>query len=83
MVTIRLARQGAKKAPQYMIVATNKRGKRDGGYLAKLGYYYPKAKTTSEKFKMNVEGIQAWIAKGAQPSKTVSELLAVAAKKSA
>lgn len=75
MVTIRLMRQGAKKAPQYMIVAANKRGKRDGGYLEKLGFYFPKAKTKAEKLKINADAIKAWLAKGAQPSQTVSELI--------
>lgn len=76
MVSIRLTRQGAKKAPQYMIIATNKRGKRDGGYLAKLGYYYPKAKTKAEKVKVDIEAVKVWLAKGAQPSQTVSEIIA-------
>ncbi|MCM0605963.1 MAG: 30S ribosomal protein S16 [Xanthomonadaceae bacterium] len=80
MVTIRLMRQGAKKAPQYMIVAVNKRGKRDGGYLEKLGYYFPKAKTKAEKLKINAEAVHSWLKKGAQPSQTVSELIVDLAK---
>lgn len=75
MVTIRLMRQGAKKNPQYMIVAMNQHGKRDGGYLEKLGYYFPKAKTQADKVKINQEATKAWLAKGAQPTKTVGEII--------
>ena len=74
-VMIRLSRQGAKKHPQYLIVATEKYGKRDGEYLEKLGYYFPKAKDTKEKVKVNLEAIKAWRAKGAQFTQTVGQLL--------
>ena len=74
-VMIRLSRQGAKKNPQYMVVATNSQGKRDGEYLEKLGYYFPKAKAAADKLKINQEAVKSWVAKGAQLSGTVSELL--------
>jgi small subunit ribosomal protein S16 len=74
-VKIRLSRQGAKKNPQYMVVATNSNTKRDGEYLEKLGYYFPKAKAQVEKLKVNREALQAWIAKGAQLTDTVAELV--------
>ena len=75
MVSIRLMRQGAKKNPQYIITVVNKMAKRDGAYLEKLGYYFPKAKTLAEKVKINPESLKAWIAKGAQPSQTVGQLV--------
>ncbi|MBI3534658.1 MAG: 30S ribosomal protein S16 [Deltaproteobacteria bacterium] len=74
-VSIRLARQGAKQHPQYLIVAIDRQRKRDGVYLEKLGYYFPKAKTAKEKVKVNVENVRAWQAKGAQVSETVKQLL--------
>jgi small subunit ribosomal protein S16 len=79
-VMIRMKRQGARNAPQFMVVAVDKDKKRDGAYLERLGYYYPKAKTAQEKIKLNVQGIQAWVAKGAQVSETVGQLLKVASK---
>ncbi len=79
-VTIRLSRQGAKKQPQYLIVAVDSAKKRDGAYLAKLGHYYPKAKTKAEKIQVNVEAVAAWKAKGAQVSQTVGQLLKGLAK---
>ena len=74
-VKIRLSRQGAKKNPQYMVVAMNSEKKRDGAYLEKLGYYFPKAKAQADKLKINGEALKAWIAKGAQLSDTVSQLI--------
>jgi small subunit ribosomal protein S16 len=74
-VTIRLSRQGAKKNPNYLIVAASERGKRDGAYLESLGQYFPKAKTAKEKVKVNLAAVNAWIAKGARPTQTVGQLL--------
>jgi small subunit ribosomal protein S16 len=74
-VTIRLSRQGAKKNPQYLIVAVDSAKKRDGAHLENLGHYYPKAKTNAEKVKVNVEAVKAWRSKGAQYSETVGQLL--------
>lgn len=74
-VTIRLQRQGAKKQPQYLIVAVDSAKKRDGEYLEKLGHYYPKAKTKAEKIKCDPAAVAAWRAKGAQVTQTVGQLL--------
>lgn len=73
MVKIRMARGGRKNRPVYTIVATNSRSPRDGQFLEKLGQYDPKA---PEALKMvNVDGIKAWLSKGAQLSDTVRTLL--------
>lgn len=74
-VTIRLSRQGAKKNPQYLVVAVDSAKKRDGAYLERLGHYYPKAKTTAEKIKVNLPAVRAWQAKGAQTTETIGQLL--------
>ncbi len=79
-VTIRLSRQGAKKNPQYLVVAVDSAKKRDGAHLENLGHYYPKAKTNAEKLKVNLEAVNAWKAKGAQVSQTVGQLLKNSAK---
>ncbi|OFZ18938.1 MAG: 30S ribosomal protein S16 [Bdellovibrionales bacterium GWB1_55_8] len=79
-VSIRLSRQGAKKHPQYLIVAVDSQSKRDGEYLEKLGHYYPKAKTQAEKIEINAEALKAWQAKGAQLSQTVGQLVKTLAK---
>jgi len=74
-VRIRLSRQGAKKAPQYLIVAVDSAKKRDGAYLDRLGHYFPKAKEAKDKIKVDMAKIQSWKAKGAQVSETVGQLL--------
>ena len=79
-VMIRLQRQGAKKNPSYLIVAVDSDKKRDGEYLAKIGQYFPKAKTPKEKVMFKPETYAAWIAKGAQPTQTVGQLIKAASK---
>jgi small subunit ribosomal protein S16 len=78
-VQIRLSRQGAKKQPNYLVVAVDSAKKRDGEYLEKLGQYFPKA-ADKEKFKVNLEAIKAWQAKGAQTTQTVGQLIKKLAK---
>lgn len=79
-VTIRLSRQGAKKNPQYLIVAVDSNRKRDGAYLDKLGHYYPKAKENKDKIQVDLAAIDSWKNKGAQVSQTVGQLLKNIAK---
>lgn len=75
MVVIRLARGGAKKKPFYHIVAADKRMPRDGRYIEQLGYFEPVARGKATRLSLNQELIQAWIAKGAQPSPRVQRLI--------
>ena len=80
MVTIRLSRHGAKRAPFYHVVAADKRMPRDGRNLEKLGFFNPVARGQEEKLRLNLEGIQAWVAKGAQVSERVQTLIKQAKK---
>ena len=65
---IRLARGGSKKRPFYRIVAADSRMPRDGRFIEKLGTYNPLLpKDSEDRVKMDIEKIEAWIAKGAQP----------------
>ncbi len=72
---IRMQRQGARNSPNYIIVAVNKRGKRDGEYLEKLGQYFPKEKNPKAKLKVDQEALKIWQSKGAILSQTVGQLL--------
>lgn len=74
MLAIRLARTGAKKKPHYRVVVIEKERARDGRFLEILGHYNP----TVDPIDLHVdkERVQYWIGKGAQPSATVSRLLA-------
>jgi small subunit ribosomal protein S16 len=73
MVKIRLSRGGRKSLPIYTIVATDSRSPRDGMFLEKLGQYNPKLPEGLRN--VNVDGIKAWVNKGAQLSDTVRTLL--------
>ena len=73
-VRIRLSRHGAKKKPFYRIVVCDQRFPRDGRYIEQVGTYDPKAR--AEAVKLNQEKVDIWIKRGAQPTQTVSELMA-------
>ena len=72
-VHIRLARQGAKKAPFYRVVATDSRSPRDGRFLEHIGVYDPTREPAVVRF--DEPRLQHWLAVGAQPSATVGELI--------
>lgn len=80
MVTIRLARAGAKKRPFYHLVVTDSRNRRDGRYLERLGFFNPIASEREESLRVDLERARHWIAQGAQPSDRVEQLLKRAAK---
>ncbi len=76
---IRLARGGSKKRPFYRIVACDSRMPRDGRFIEKLGTYNPLLpKDSEERVKMDVERIQYWMSKGAQPTDRVARFLEAA-----
>ena len=74
MVKLRLQRFGAHKAPRYRIVAADSRAPRDGKFLEILGTYNPL--TNPATITVDAEKVQAWLAKGAQPTVTVKNILA-------
>jgi len=80
MVTIRLARAGAKKRPFYHLVVTDSRNRRDGRYLERLGFFNPIANEREESLRVDLERARHWIAQGAQPSDRVEQLLKQAAR---
>ena len=75
MVTIRLARGGAKKRPFFHIVVTDSRNARDGRYIERLGFYNPVAAGSEVGLTIDRPRVDHWIAKGAQPSDRVVRLL--------
>jgi len=74
VVSIRLRRTGTNKRPTYRVVVADSRAPRDGRFLEILGDYNPL--TEPPTVKIDRAKVQAWIAKGAQPSTTVRRLLA-------
>ena len=76
---IRLARGGSKKRPHYSIVAADARMPRDGRFIEKLGTYNPLLpKDSEDRVKMDIERIQAWLDKGAQPTDRIARMLEAA-----
>lgn len=76
---IRLARGGSKKRPYYHVVVADARAPRDGRFIATLGSWNPMLpKDNAERVKLDVEAIQAWVAKGAQPTDRVLRFMAEA-----
>ncbi|MES9967083.1 MAG: 30S ribosomal protein S16 [Sedimenticola sp.] len=83
MVTIRLARTGAKKRPFYHIVVADSRRARDGRYIERVGFFNPIAKGGEERLRLDNARIDHWVATGAQTSDRVAQLIKEAAKAAA
>lgn len=75
MVTIRMARGGAKKRPFYNIVVTDSRNRRDGSFIERLGFFNPIAAGSEERLRIDRARVDYWISKGAQASERVASLL--------
>ncbi|HEX9875603.1 MAG TPA: 30S ribosomal protein S16 [Gammaproteobacteria bacterium] len=75
MVCIRLSRGGAKKRPFYHIVVTDRRSRRDGRYLERLGFFNPIATGGEAKLTIDLLRADYWLAQGAQPSQRVVALM--------
>ncbi len=75
MVTIRLARTGAKKRPFYHIVVADSRRARDGRYIERVGFFNPIATGGEERLRVDRERVGHWVSQGAQASERVAKLL--------
>lgn len=80
MVVIRLARGGSKARPFYNIVVADKRDRRDGRFIERLGFYNPLATGAAEGLRIAQDRLTHWRSVGAQASPTVERLLKQAAK---
>ena len=74
MVTIRLARGGAKKRPFYHITVSDSRRARDGRFIERIGFFNPLAKGQEERLRLDLERMAYWQSQGAQVSPRVSSL---------
>lgn len=80
MVTIRLARTGAKKRPFYHLTVAESSSKRDGKFIERLGFFNPIATGKAERLKVDVERAEYWISVGAKPSERALQLIREARK---
>ncbi len=83
MVTIRLSRGGAKKAPFYQVVVTDSRNRRDGRYIERVGFFNPVARGNEQRVRIDTARIEHWVGQGAQLSDRVSALMKELAKAAA
>jgi small subunit ribosomal protein S16 len=73
---IRLARAGTKKRPFYHIVIADSRSPRDGRFIERIGYFNPLLpKDKTERLKLDLDKVKAWLAKGALPTDRVLRFL--------
>ena len=75
MVTIRLARGGAKDSPFYHVVVADSRRSRDGRYIERLGFFNPSARGNEERLRLDVDRVAHWKSHGAQTSDRVAKLV--------
>jgi small subunit ribosomal protein S16 len=75
MVVIRLSRGGAKARPFFNIVVADKRVRRDGRFIERIGFYNPIAKDSEESIRIAQDRLTYWQGVGAQTSPTVDRLV--------
>ena len=73
MLTIRLARVGARKKPHYRVVVIDKERANTGRFVEIVGHYNPRKNPVD--LVLERERIEHWLKVGAQPSETVRSLL--------
>ncbi len=83
MVVIRLSRGGSKARPFFNIVVADKRDRRDGRFIERIGFYNPIAKGQAETLRVAQDRLTHWTGVGAQCSPTVIRLIKQAAKATA
>lgn len=73
MVVIRLSRVGKKNSPAYRVVVADKQRAVKRKFIEVIGHYNPTL--NPKELVINKERADFWIAKGAQPSDTVRNLM--------
>src|SRR5829696_3748298 len=72
-VRVRLTRVGSKKNPIWRVVVSDQRSPRDGRFIETIGHYNPQ--TDPSTIVIDEERFQHWVARGAQPTNTVKQLV--------
>ncbi len=80
MVVIRLSRGGAKARPFFNIVVADKRERRDGRFIERIGFYNPSATDKEQGLRITADRLAYWTGVGAVASPTVARLVKQAAK---
>jgi small subunit ribosomal protein S16 len=77
-VRVRLTRVGSKKNPIWRVVVADQRSPRDGRFIETIGHYNPQ--TEPSTIRIDEERLQHWLARGAQPTGSVKQLVKAYAK---
>ena len=64
---------GSKKNPIWRVVVADQRSPRDGRFIESIGRYNPQ--TDPSTIAIDEERLQHWLARGAQPTGTVKQLI--------
>lgn len=75
MVVIRLARYGTKHLPKYRVTVADQKYAAKGRFLEIVGQYNPTPKGKDKELLLDLEKINHWIKKGAQPTERVRSLI--------
>jgi len=75
MVKIRLARFGSKHDPRYRITVADQRRAAKKKYIEVVGHFNPSAQGKAVKLNIDMDKVNAWISKGAQPTQRVKSLI--------
>jgi small subunit ribosomal protein S16 len=70
-----MKRMGRRHQPFFRLNAMDGRSPRDGKVIEELGWYDPLADEPDRQVSLKRERIEHWLRTGAQPTKTVRELL--------
>jgi small subunit ribosomal protein S16 len=72
-VRVRLTRVGGKKNPIWRVVVADQRAPRDGRVIETIGRY--NAQVEPSEIVLDEDRLRHWLARGAQPSGTVKQLM--------
>jgi small subunit ribosomal protein S16 len=75
MLTIRLARHGAKKTPFYHVTVADSAAARDGRFVERIGFFNPLARGKAERLRIDLARADYWLGVGAKPSERVLDLI--------
>lgn len=75
MVVIRLARFGTKHNPLYRVTVADSRSSLGGKFIEVVGSYNPFPSGQAKELVLDMEKVNSWIEKGAQPTPRVKSLI--------
>ena len=73
MLKIRLSRTGRKKEAHFSLKVADSKSPRDGKFIEKIGHYHPCSKDKKNAIYVNIERLNYWISKGAQPTESMKK----------